>query len=71
MSMRSNFAANLRAERKRVNLSAEKLAATSGVSVASINAYEQERTSPNLESICKLSEALNISPNQLCGWSEK
>lgn len=71
MNMRSNFAANLRAERKRVNLSAEKLAATSGVSVASINAYEQERTSPNLESICKLSEALNISPNQLCGWSEK
>lgn len=69
MNARAEFAANLRAERKRVNISAEELAATSDVSVASINAYEQERTSPNLENICKLALALNVSPNQLCGWS--
>lgn len=63
------FAANLRAERARRDMSQEELADASGVSVASIVMYESGDTGPLLKSAVSLASALGVTVNDLIGWA--
>ena len=65
---RDKFAANLRAERARRKLTQEQLAERSGVSTASIQNYESGATGVMQECVCKLADALGVTPNDLLGW---
>lgn len=62
------FAANLRAERARSDLSQEELASRSGVSAAAILSYENGTYVPGADKVCAIAEVLGCSPNDLCGW---
>ncbi|WP_451916846.1 helix-turn-helix domain-containing protein [Adlercreutzia rubneri] len=44
------------------------LAEASGVSVDAIRQYLRGETVPLMETTCKLAEALNCTPNDLCGF---
>ena len=56
------FAANLRAERARSDLSQEELATRSGISTAAVLSYEDK--------VCAIAEVLGVTPNDLCGWGQ-
>lgn len=62
------FAANLRAERARFDISQEELAARSGVSAASLIKYESGEMTPGIDKVISMAEALGCTPNDLCGW---
>lgn len=64
------FADNLRVRRINKHWSQRELAKASGVSVDAISKYECCACLPTLESIAKLSAALNCTPNDLCAFSE-
>ena len=53
------------------DLNAEQLAAKSGVCVDSVRQYLRGETVPLLETACKLSEALNCTPNDLCAFPKE
>lgn len=65
------FAASLRAERARKNMSQGELAERSGVSRITISRYEDGSTVPSAENLCAMSGALGISPNVLLGWPKR
>lgn len=52
------------------DLTAEQLAAKSGVSVDSVRQYMRGETVPLLETACKLSDALGCTPNDLCNFQK-
>lgn len=62
------FAANLRAERARSDLSQEELATRSGISTAAVLSYESGTYIPGADKVCALAEVLGVTPNDLCGW---
>lgn len=62
------FAANLRAERARLDISQEELAERSGVSAASLIKYESGEMTPGIDKVISMAEALGCTPNDLCGW---
>lgn len=62
------FAANLRAERARLDISQEELAERSGVSTAAVLSYENGAYVPGADKVCALAEVLGVTPNDLCGW---
>lgn len=62
------FAANLRAERARRDLSQSQLAEAAGVNLATICQYEDGSFVPGGDKICALAEALGVTPNDLIGW---
>ena len=62
------FAANLRAERARSDLSQEELATRSGISTAAILSYENGTYIPGADKVCAIAEVLGVTPNDLCGW---
>ncbi len=51
-------------------MSREDLAKASGVSVASIKAYELGYTDPLLKTSCAIAKALGCSVDELCGFGE-
>ena len=61
---------NLRVRRVKKHWSQQQLAEASGVSVDAIGKYERCDCSPTLESIVKLSTALDCTPNDLCTFPE-
>lgn len=63
------LASNLRAERARLDISQEELAARSGVSAASLVKYESGEMTPGIDKIFSMAAALGCTPNDLCGWS--
>lgn len=63
------FAANLRAERARLDISQEELAKRSGVSTAAVLSYENGAYVPGADKVCALAEVLGVTPNELCGWT--
>lgn len=56
---------NLRTARKRAGLSQKQLEAKSGVDQPTISRIENG-ASPMFETVCKLANALDIEPGQLC-----
>ena len=64
------FAANLRAERARLDISQEELAERSGVSTAAGLSYENGAYVPGADKVCALAEVLGVTPNDLCGWGQ-
>ncbi len=50
------------------DMTAAQLADTSEVSVDAIRQYLRGETVPLMETTCKLAEALNCTPNDLCGF---
>lgn len=64
------FAANLRAERARLDISQEELAERSGVSTAAVLSYENGTYVPGADKVCALAEVLGCTPNDLCGWGQ-
>lgn len=64
------FAANLRAERARSDLSQEELATRSGISTAAVLSYESGTYIPGADKVCALAEVLGVTPNDLCGWGQ-
>lgn len=65
----STLAANIRAERARRRISQEELAEKTGVSAASIVAYESAVSKPGVDKLFAIAEALGTTPNDLLGWS--
>ena len=64
------FAANLRAERARSDLSQEELATRSGISTAAVLSYENGTYIPGADKVCAIAEVLGVTPNDLCGWGQ-
>ena len=69
-SSKDVFAANLRAERARSDLSQEELATRSGISTAAVLSYESGTYIPGADKVCALAEVLGVTPNDLCGWGQ-
>lgn len=63
----ATFGENLRAARKRANLSQRELADAVGVKHNSVSNWENGQNSPSRETIEKLCRVLNIRPDTLFG----
>lgn len=68
MNFKEEVGHNLKVQRAIARMTQEDLAAASKVSVDAIRSYERGEAGPLLETTCKLAEALNCSPNDICGW---
>lgn len=66
---KSVFAANLRAERSRRDMSQSELADRAGVNLATISQYESGSYVPGGDKLCSLASALGVTPNDLIGWT--
>lgn len=62
------FAANLRAERARRDMSQSELSDRSGINLATISQYEDGAFVPGGDKLCQLASALGVTPNDLMGW---
>ncbi len=51
-------------------MSQQDLADKCGQHVESINAYANGATVPGIDKVYRIAEALETTPNVLCGWSE-
>jgi transcriptional regulator with XRE-family HTH domain len=65
MDAREQFAANLRAERKRLKLSQEALGYCCDLNMSEISRLERSQRDPRLATIVKLAKALGIPPARL------
>jgi transcriptional regulator with XRE-family HTH domain len=65
MNDREIFARNLRAERKRLDLSQEALGYRCDLDTSEISRLERSQRDPRLATIVKLSRALGITPSKL------
>lgn len=67
------FSQRLRDTRRKKNITQAQLARQSGVTAATISAYEntdsKKGCNPSLESAAKLAEALSVSLDWLCGFA--
>lgn len=64
------FRKRLRVLMAEADMSATKLADEANLSVDSVRKYLRGEMTPTFETIFKLSEALNCTPNDLCGFAE-
>lgn len=62
------FAANLRAERARRDLTQGELAEAAGITRTGLCLIEQANRTPKLSTACKLAEALHMDLNDLLGY---
>jgi transcriptional regulator with XRE-family HTH domain len=65
MEPREQFAANLRAERKRLKLSQEALGERCDLNMSEVSRLERCARDPRLATIVKLAKALGIPPAKL------
>jgi transcriptional regulator with XRE-family HTH domain len=65
MNDREIFARNLRAERKRLDLSQEALGYRCDLNTSEISRLERSQRDPRLATIVKLARALGIPPSKL------
>lgn len=65
MDAREQFAANLRSERKRLELSQEALGHSCGLNMSEVSRLERSQRDPRLATIVKLAKALGIPPSRL------
>jgi len=66
-----NFAKNLQASRKAANLSQESLAEQLRLSRQAISKWEIGQSTPDMDTLMKLCEVLNVTPNQLLLGSDE
>lgn len=52
------------------DMSQAELAEKCDTTTATINAYANGSMVPGIDKVCRLAEALQTTPNVLCGWSE-
>lgn len=67
----SDFSNNLKAQRKRAQLSQEMLAQKLSVTRQTVSSWERSNSYPDLEQLVRLADALNITPNDLLYPSER
>lgn len=65
--MGDNFNENLRAARERKGLSQKEVAEKIGVAKSTYSLYESGNREPNVQTIKKISDTLNISADELLG----
>lgn len=68
MSYLSNKLLTLRKER---NLTLQALHLKTGISLASLSAYERGNYAPSIENLCKLAKFYNTTVDELVGWRGK
>lgn len=68
--MLNNFSENLKSKRKQLGLTQKELASIVGVSVRTIQNYENKKTIPTSAVMESISIALNISLNRMLGINE-
>jgi transcriptional regulator with XRE-family HTH domain len=74
MEPRERFAVNLRAARRRAEVSQEELGFRTDLHRTEISLLERGKREPRLGTIVKLAAALGSSPKELCtgiGWDTK
>lgn len=64
----SEFAANLRMQRARADISQGKLSEMVGVNITTIAKYEDGTVTPGADKVFALADALRCTPNDLLGW---
>jgi len=64
------FAENLKAELRHNRISQEKVAKLLGVTQATVSRWTSGEYQPDLETLFKLCEILDTSPNVLLGWED-
>lgn len=64
-----SFSENIKSLRKKNGLTQKQLADNCGLSIATIQGYEQGKYEPKPEAILKLVNALNTTPSELMGYS--
>lgn len=64
----SEFAANLRMQRARADISQGKLSEMVGVNITTISKYEDGSVVPGADKVFALADALRCTPNDLLGW---
>ena len=70
-----NFDSKVLGQRMKVllaasNMSQAELAEKCGQSIQTINSYANGTMVPSIDKVCRLAEALETTPNVLCGLSE-
>lgn len=68
---KNNLAIRLKNFRKKKGMSQESLAEESGLSLRTIQRIEKGETNPNGESLKRIANALNVTPDDLVDWSIK
>lgn len=68
--MLNNFSENLKSKRKQLGLTQKELASIVGVSVRTVQNYENKKTIPTSAVMESISIALNISLNSMLGINE-
>lgn len=66
-----DFAASLRAQRARADITQGELARRIGVVTSTIVRYESGEMIPSADKIWSMATALNCTPNDLCGFPAK
>lgn len=59
-NLKAKLAAKLRIERAKRNISQEKLAALSDISLLTVGTIERETNSPSIETLAKIADALDM-----------
>lgn len=62
------FAANLRMQRARADISQGQLSEMVGVNITTIVKYEDGSTTPGADKVYAIADALRCTPNDLLGW---
>ena len=64
------LAYKLYALRKEKNLTLQELYLKTGISMASLSAYERALYAPSIENLCKLASFYNTTIDELIGWTK-
>ena len=62
------FAANLRMQRARADISQGQLSEMVGVNITTIVKYEDGSITPGADKVYAIADALRCTPNDLLGW---
>lgn len=69
--MREHFNENLRAARERKNMTQKDVADNIGVAKSTYSLYESGNREPNVQTIKKLADLLNVSADDLLGLNQE
>lgn len=64
----NEFAANLRMQRARADISQGQLSEMVGVNITTIVKYEDGSITPGADKVFAIADALRCTPNDLLGW---
>lgn len=67
---RSKLAENMRVQRAKLDCSQAQLAEMAGISVATVQQYEDGSMTPGADKVFVLADALGCTPNELLGWEK-